>query len=174
LFKDEFDLVTDISVCKRLGQQVAGKIQPLLVMLSNPDHASRILSEAKKLRHSDDMLVRNQVFINPHLTKAEAMAAYEQRCQRRLRYKRPVHAPAGEVTGIHNDSSVSMAGTTNSLVMQSAEPKVLPEVFIFVPSSPDGNASPIANLQPVLSGYTGNSLATSHSNSPKVQKQSSN
>ena len=108
LFKDEFDLVTDISVCKRLGQQVTGKIQPLLVMLSNPDHASRILSEAKKLRHSDDMLIRNQVFINPHLTKAEALAAYEQRCQRRLRNKRPAHVPAGEATGSHFDSTSSL------------------------------------------------------------------
>ena len=116
-------------------------------MLSNPDHASRILSEAKTLRHSDDMLVRNQVFINPHLTKAEAMAAYEQRCQRRLRNKRPLRVPAGEATGIHNDSSVSMAGATASLVMQSIGAEDVPEVFISVPSSSDaanghyGNAS---------------------------------
>jgi len=76
LLKYEFNLATDISVCKRLGQQVTGKIQSLLVVLSNPDHASLILSDAKKLRHSVDMLVRNKVFINPHLTRAEAMAAY--------------------------------------------------------------------------------------------------
>ena len=75
-------------------------------MLSYSDDARRILSDAKKLRHSVDMLVRNQVFINPHLIKAEGMAAYEQRCQRRLRNKRPVHEPAGEATGILIDSSV--------------------------------------------------------------------
>jgi len=51
LFEDEFNLATDISICKRLGQQVTGKIQPRLVVLSNPDHASRILSDAKILRH---------------------------------------------------------------------------------------------------------------------------
>jgi hypothetical protein len=75
LFKDEFDLVMDISICKRLGQQVTGKIQPLLVVLSSADQASRILSQAKNLRHSADMLVCNQVYINPHLTKAESMEA---------------------------------------------------------------------------------------------------
>ena len=32
LFKAEFDLNTDISACKRLGQQLTGKIQPLLVI----------------------------------------------------------------------------------------------------------------------------------------------
>lgn len=147
LFKDEFDLVTDISVCKRLGQQVSGKIQPLLVVLSNPDHTRRILSEAKNLRHSVDMLVRNQVFINPHLTKAEAMAAYEQRCQRRLRNKRPAHEPAGESTGNLVDSSYSLADATTSLVTTS---------------------------QHVSSGLADYSLSTGHLDQPKVHKQSSN
>jgi len=58
------------------------------------------------------MLARNQVFINPHLTWAEAMAAYEQRCQRRIRNKRPVPVTAGEDTGKTNDSSVSLAVKT--------------------------------------------------------------
>ena len=178
LFKDEFDLVTDISVCKRLGQQMTGKIQPLLVVLSNPDHASRILSDAKRLRHSVDTLVRNQVFVNPHLTKAEAMAEYEQRCQRRLRNKRPVHVPAGEATGNHNDSSVSLAGATVSSVMQSSVAEDLHEVFISVPSDAahghHGNASSTSTSQPVSSGYAGNSLTTGHLDLSKVQKQSSN
>jgi len=175
LFKDEFDLVTDISVCKRLGQPVTGKIQPLLVMLSNPDHASRILSEAKQLRHSDDLLVRNQVFINPHLTKAEALAAYEQRCQRRLRNKRPVRIPEGEITGSHSDSSVPMVGATASMVMQPTGAEDLPEVFASdAANGHHGIVSSPANFQPVSSGYADNSLATDHSNSPKVQMQSLN
>ena len=138
------------------------------------------MSEAKKLRHPHDMLVQNQVFIYPHLTKAEAMAAYEQRCQRRLRNKRPVHVPAAEATGIQNDSSVSLAGATASMVMQSTGTEDLSEVLIPVPSSSDtahvhhGNVSSTANLQPVSSGYSGTSLATGHSDLPKVQKQSSN
>jgi len=66
LFKAEFDLVADISACKRLGQQVTGKIQPMFVILSNAGHASRIMSDAMKLRHSDDKLVRNRVYVNPY------------------------------------------------------------------------------------------------------------
>jgi hypothetical protein len=62
LFKDEFDLDTDISVCKRLGQKFSGKVQPLLVTLRNSEHVHRILSDAKRLRHSHDLLVRNQVY----------------------------------------------------------------------------------------------------------------
>jgi hypothetical protein len=88
LFKTEFDLDTDIPVCRRLGQQLPGKIQPLLVVLKNPEHASLILSGAKRLRLSEDALVRKQIYINPHLTKAEATAAYDQRCQRRQRNQR--------------------------------------------------------------------------------------
>lgn len=95
LFKTEFDLDTDISVCKRLGQKISGKIQPLLVVLKNVEHVNWILSHAKSLRQSDDMFVRNQLYINPHLTKAEALAAYEQRCQRRIRNQRSVAKPAG-------------------------------------------------------------------------------
>ena len=85
LIKDELDIATDISTCKRLGQHINGKIQPLLVVFKNTDHVKQILLDAKKLRKSADTLVRGQVYINPHLTKGEAMAAYEMRCLRRQR-----------------------------------------------------------------------------------------
>lgn len=39
---------------------------------------------AKKLRQSADELTKRQVFIGPNLTKAEAKAGYELRCQRKL------------------------------------------------------------------------------------------
>lgn len=88
LIKDEFDIDTDISTCQRLGQHINGKIQPLLVVLKNINHVKQILLDAKKLRKSADTLVRDQVYINPHLTKGEAMAAYEMRCLRRQRNRR--------------------------------------------------------------------------------------
>jgi len=114
------------------------------------------------------------------LTQAEAMAAYEQRCQRRLRNKRPVHIPAGEADGIHFDSSVSMACATASVLMKSTAAEDLHEVFISVPPSSDaaqglhGDIISTATSQPVSSSYTGNPLASGrHLNLPAVQKQSS-
>ena len=126
------------------------------------------------------MLVRNQVFINPHLTKAEAMAAYEQRCQRRLRNKRPAHEPAGETTGNLVDTSYSLAGATTSLVMHSTGAEDSHKVSDSVPSSSDaaqghhGNTTSTTTSQHVSSGLADYSLSTRHLDQPKVHKQSSN
>ena len=122
LFKAEFNINTDILVCKRLGQQQIGKIQPLLITLKNQNHASQIITEAKKLRRSVNTVVRNQVFVNPHLTKAEAMAAYEQRCQRRLHKQRPATSPLGD-EGSHRqvESSPVKASITTSTITLSAD-----------------------------------------------------
>jgi hypothetical protein len=51
--------------------------------VKNVDHAKRIISSARHLRQSQDPLVRDNVYINPNLTKAEASAAYELRCRHR-------------------------------------------------------------------------------------------
>jgi len=45
----------------------------------------KVLSAAKRLQDSADPYVRNNVFINPNMTRAEAQAAYEARCHRRER-----------------------------------------------------------------------------------------
>jgi len=44
-----------------------------------------IKKSAKKLRLSSDANVRGRVYINPHLTRAERLAAYEIRCDRRAK-----------------------------------------------------------------------------------------
>jgi hypothetical protein len=84
LFDTEFNLKTDITHCKRLGQPIPGKIQPLLVVFRSVDEAKLILSNAKRLRQSSDKITHDQVYVNLHLAKAEARAAFERRCQRRL------------------------------------------------------------------------------------------
>jgi len=83
LCKRELNIQPDIVTCKRLGQLIEGKIQPLLVSVSTSDQASRIISRAKLLRSSNDISVSNSVYINAHQTKAESQAAYEMRCLRR-------------------------------------------------------------------------------------------
>ena len=101
LFKDlcesEFDIITTVKYCKRLGSTDTGRIQPLMVILPTVLQANEILSCAKKLRKSRVEAVRNSVYINRNLTKIEARMAYEERCRRRqMRLQRQ-----------HGDSMVS-------------------------------------------------------------------
>ena len=76
---------TNVTV-KRLGEIKQGRVQPLLVQLSNPGDASSLLSLAKQLRSSSDPYVRDHVYLNKHMTRAEAASAYQSRVlQRRSR-----------------------------------------------------------------------------------------
>jgi len=79
----EMNIRPNIRSCRRLGKRVVGKVQPVLVSVYTVDEASSVISNAKRLRKSTDLLVKSQVFINPDLTKAQSAAAYELRCQRR-------------------------------------------------------------------------------------------
>lgn len=72
-----------VTATKRLGRPSADRIQPLLVHTNNAGDAQQITRQAKRLRQSNNILVRNSVFINCNLTKAEALAGYEIRCRRR-------------------------------------------------------------------------------------------
>jgi len=49
----------------------------------NQHYVGYLVKNAKMLRHSADPIVRNSVFINADLTKAEALTAYQRRCRRR-------------------------------------------------------------------------------------------
>lgn len=84
MIEHEFNIRPTVKHCRRLGKATANKPQNLLVSLESPDHVKRILSNAKQLRNSVNDCVRDSVFINPDLTKAEAAVAYEERCRRRL------------------------------------------------------------------------------------------
>lgn len=81
----EFGAKPEIVRCRRLGKQQPGKIQPLLVNLKTVTEASNLVENARQLRHSADPHVRQSVFVNADLTKAEALAAYRDRCERRNR-----------------------------------------------------------------------------------------
>jgi hypothetical protein len=79
----EFKFQPDIISLKRIGHPQPDKIQPLLVTLRNVDQAQRLISDARQLRKSTNAAVRNSIFINPNLTRAEAEAAYQARMHRR-------------------------------------------------------------------------------------------
>lgn len=86
LLFEEFGVDTGIVLCKRLGKSPTtsdGRPQPLRVVFSTASVARDVLTSAKYLRNSADMYVRENVFVNADLTRAEAEAAYHARCARR-------------------------------------------------------------------------------------------
>jgi len=102
----EFRFVPQINRCRRLGQPRSGRIQPVLVVLESVTDAEFLVKNAKLLRHSTDPIVKNSLFINADLTKAEALTAYQRRCRRR--------ELVNACRSVDNDSvsqSISVVGT---------------------------------------------------------------
>ena len=83
LCNSEFGFVPKIIKCRRLGQPRPGRVQPVHVVLESVTDAEFLVKNAKLLRRSTDSVVRDSVFINADLTKAEALTAYQRRCRRR-------------------------------------------------------------------------------------------
>ena len=73
----------EITATKRLGRPVENKVQPPLVHVDSAEMSRSIINQAKKLRQSNVEFVKNNIYINSNMTKAEALAAYELRCKRR-------------------------------------------------------------------------------------------
>lgn len=110
LFVNEFSLQPTIKHCRRLGKVVAEKTQNLVVTLESSDHVKSMLSNAKQLRSSNNNFVRNNIFINADLTKAEATVAYEERC--RKRHQRAMH-PSRQVQ--HGGGALTTTTTAQSV-----------------------------------------------------------
>ena len=121
-----FGRTFDIVACRRLGKQVVGRVQPLLLTFKSGLDASYLIDHAKKLRNSSNPTVRSSVYINHDLTRAQAKEAYDRRC--RLRSKRvkiiPAKTPAGDpnlaisstnAARVHENLSVVQSSQTISL-----------------------------------------------------------
>jgi len=85
LCTNELGISPTFTAVKRLGTILPNRIRPILATLRSEDEATVIKKSAKKLRLSSDANVRGRVYINPHLTRAERLAAYEIRCDRRAK-----------------------------------------------------------------------------------------
>lgn len=83
LLSDELGLRPVVRGCQRLGVPTDHRTRKLLVTFGTTDQAAQVLASAKRLRLSNNEDIRNVVYINADQTRAEAMAAYEQRCRRR-------------------------------------------------------------------------------------------
>lgn len=93
LLADEFGQQYDVVKVRRLGRPRDDRIQPLLVVLDNVEQAASLIRRAKLLRQSTNEHIRRFVFINADVTKAEALASFQKRCERRERQKPTTAAP---------------------------------------------------------------------------------
>ena len=94
--------------CRRLGRQMEGKTQPLLVTLKNTESVAEVLKHARDLRKSADEKVRSKIYINPDLTVAERKLAYESRVKRRQQRQATLSASAA----LHVDACASLENHT--------------------------------------------------------------
>jgi len=121
LCASEFDIELDIVTCRRLGRDTQpGRSRPLLVVCRSVNEVRDVLASAKLLRQSTDPVVRKSVYINPNLTKAEATAAYEIRCQRRQATQRRA-AQQGRSRDENTQSRPSTSSTGRRLNVNANE-----------------------------------------------------
>ena len=92
-----------------MGKKVPDKIQNPLITLSSADEATYLLSNAKRLRRSENEFVRRNIFINPDQTPAEAKAAYDLRCARRSRRTDRTHGMSVDASAYQTSLSASAA-----------------------------------------------------------------
>lgn len=102
LCRNELSTIVEVIKCRRLGQSQPGRLQPVHATLRSPSDAEAVIKLAKNLRQSSDTIVRNSIYINPDMTKAESLAAYQRRCRRRelaaRRATNTTHSVGGSVT----------------------------------------------------------------------------
>ena len=85
LCEQEFSISPSVRATSRLGKQEDGKILPLLVPLDSKLDADQIIQNAKMLRASSSLFVRNKLYINRYMTRTEFLAAYKARRERQTK-----------------------------------------------------------------------------------------
>ena len=136
----ELGVHVDIESTKRLGKTSSpsdiGKIQPILVKLKSADQAKTIISSARRLRQSTVPLIRDNVFINANLTKAEALAAYQIRCRHRDSALRRSQSGVGHPkSALSQHQSVDLSQLLSSNILDQAAGVLNPSVLPFIPSA---------------------------------------
>ena len=145
LCSSELNLMPDVVSVKRIGH-AQGKIQPLLVYLKLADEVKKIINSAKLLRRSSVPAIRESVYINPNLTKAEAIAAYQVRVQRRVQNQRKEHdnpTDGIDTASQHNGQSIPLVVPTKQQDSDSRPNSAAflnPQAYPFLP----GVAAPSA------------------------------
>lgn len=120
----ELNVRPEVVSTKRLGRLQTDRGQPLLVHLKSVDQTKDIINSARLLRHSPDPTIRERVYINPNLTKAEAAAAYQMRLQRRQAQQR--RRDGGDQALPPDDNNGSAMNNRTSMLNPQAGPFVPP------------------------------------------------
>jgi len=126
LLNDEFATSVEVVRCRRIGRQQPARVQPLLAVLPSASDADYLIRNARRLRSSTNPTVRESVYINADLTKAEAHAAYQRRCRRRG--MTAVHRnnsdnpnnPTDGVTGAETATAINAAAASTDTNTSSA------------------------------------------------------
>ena len=134
LCSSELKLTPDAVSVKRLGHAQPDKIQPLLVYCKQADEAKQIIKSAKMLRRSSDPLIRNSVFINHNLTKAEAAAAYQMRVQRRLVLQQRKDNSNADGSRTRDRPVAEHGSYRSSTVSDQSQSQLNPNATFFLPS----------------------------------------
>ena len=139
LLNQEFNTTSNVVKCRRLGKPITNRTQPLLVVLGSPSEASSYVSRAKELRRSKNYFVQQHVFINADITKAESLAAYQRRHERRERNaaRSASHptVPAQPSTTLDASAPLFVPSTSGSAVV------VAPVLPLHPPPPPSSSSS---------------------------------
>jgi hypothetical protein len=118
----EFAITPDVVIVKRIGHLQPGKVQPLLVTLRQVDQAQQLIASARQLRQSTNPAVRDHVYINPNLTRAQAEAAYYMRLHRRQvaqnRADRPRHCGNEQIS----EQLTTISGIETETMIPAGQP----------------------------------------------------
>ena len=121
----------------RLGTRIDGKMQPLLVHLSSANDVTALMSVAKNLRTAKNDYIKTCVFLNRHLTKAAATAAWQSRVARRMRRSTP------NSQAVSSDPLMAPldATSTQTALATGSISSMNPSAAIFDPGHTSANAS---------------------------------
>ena len=122
LCETEFKFKPNIGSTSRLGRVIEGKIQPLLITLSSQEEVDEIMKKASLLRFSFSPSVRNYIYINRHMTRAESFAAYEARELRRSKSSKQASGDHNQEMDILNKSIPDSVNIQTSPLNPSAFP----------------------------------------------------
>ena len=125
-----------------MGKNIDGKTQPLLISLSSDLVAGDIIKQAKLVRNSTSTYIKNHVFINRDLTKAEATAEFELGQKRRNKKQSNLPGAASPLEGAGGIGTVNQPGGQS----QSAETKLDIDVGSLCVSNPAGGIGPLSDV----------------------------
>lgn len=164
LFQQEFNVSPEIKRVRRIGTSTrADKPKPIVVTLSNQKDVDYLTEHARQLRRSTVKSIRDNVFLNRDLTRAEQQAAFVLRQRRREARKpsKPVVAPSSTsshagVSSEHGPEPMVITLQAEVHAQHSQQPS--PEVDQQPSSSPTGlnvNAPVFMQLQPPVESQDG-------------------